>query len=786
MPAVTKRHITTIFIAILTILITYTLKIDAAAPETADLQSASQVTTFPVGKQTLKITINQAGIYQLTANDLANAGMAAIDPTTIEMMWQGQPIAYQFVGDNDTEFETGEAIQFYGWAFDGSRHDKLFVGANNVFWLWADGTPTFASSINNDSGGIAITEWRSVVEKADANFFSTGATLYNVSSTHDNEPDAWFLLGLTNHVTETVSVELPNPVAAGSDASLLVEVSNLSDANDHNFSVALNNTTQIVATWHGLKNQNLVKHDVDHTLLINGANSFNIATHHTNFSNDMLVKRIRVEYDRNLTALNDTLQFNYAMAGKHTFQVNGFVEDSAANFVAWDVTDRTAPTVVKIATADITLASGNNTLNLTLNHPADSDFLITTASNLLVPAELATYTASSLEPATGSAEWVAIAHNTLLTDTADLAQHRANFSNLSTHVVDVQDVYNQYGYGLATPAALQAFFTHTLSQWGMKYGVLVGDATENPLGRDCISSRSPDGPHCSATWSTSEVNLVLTDFQFKDRFVGMIATDHTLATVVDNDELEDFAIGRLPARTSTDLQNIVAKIKKFELDLRAGAAWTNTMVWYADATSLGGDFCTQNTLIRDNYIIDGTIVHKELCLTENTPAAVVTARTEFLNFINSTGARIINYNGQGSTTTWGRGLMTIDATWANSDKPSIILSIAGLDGNFTQSGQVALSESLLTRANSGSVAYWASSGIGYSVENTQLHTEFYTALYQHDKTQIGDAVFYSKNAYISNSVGDISQPYSFNLQADPAMHITYQWDYQTFLPMIMK
>ncbi|HFC11765.1 MAG TPA: hypothetical protein ENJ56_02895, partial [Anaerolineae bacterium] len=311
-----------------------------------------RATTFPIGKQTLKITIDKDGIYSLTPANLTSAGMGGINPNTIEMMWQGQPIAYQFIGNNNAQFEAGEEIRFYGWAFDGDRHDKLFVGDKNVFWLWADGSPTLASSASNGSGGTAVTTWRSVVEKDDRNFFYTGGTLYSNVATHDNEPDAWFLLTMANHVTETVSVDLPDPVAIGSNARLLVEVASITPAANQDFSVILNDVNQITDTWNGLKNRNLIKNNVPHSLLNDGANTFQFISNHANFSNDMLVNRVRVEYDRNLTAINDTLQFDFAAAGNHKFQVNGYAESTATNFVAWDVTDRVAPTVVGITAAD--------------------------------------------------------------------------------------------------------------------------------------------------------------------------------------------------------------------------------------------------------------------------------------------------------------------------------------------------------------------------------------------------------------------------------------------------
>ena len=37
-----------------------------------------------------------------------------VDPSTIEMMQRGESVSYQFIGDDDVLFESGERIRFYG------------------------------------------------------------------------------------------------------------------------------------------------------------------------------------------------------------------------------------------------------------------------------------------------------------------------------------------------------------------------------------------------------------------------------------------------------------------------------------------------------------------------------------------------------------------------------------------------------------------------------------------------------------------------------------------------
>ncbi len=777
---------------------------EASGPGREVMGNQIQASNFPVGKQTLKITIAEDGLYELTGADLTDAGMnvSGMDPDTLEMMHQGQPVAYQFVGDDDGTFEANESVRFYGWAFDGSRHDRLYVGDSNVFWLWADGTPVEATVVGNGVGGNVVTTWRSTVELEEENFFSRGEQRHRNDPSPDNEPDAWFMLGMTNGVTETITLELPDRVANGSDATVLVEVANESNRINHLFDVGLNGTLLETHTWDGIRNLNLTS-STSVASLQNGTNTISLYSHYRNSSgniafDDMLVNRVRVEYDRQLTAIDNHLQFSYATAGNHQFQVDGYT--TAADIVAWNVTDRTAPTIITLNSGDITATGGNHTVRLSVNTSAESQFIVTT--QLLRPASLETYTAPSLEPVANSAEWVAISHANFLAGANDLAQHRATFSNLTTHVVDVQDVYNQYGYGLATPAALQAFFTHALANWGLQYGVLVGDATENPLKRPCDTSRIPN---CPPNWSTTDENFVVTDFQFIDRFAGMIATDHTFTTLVGDDELQDFVIGRLTGGTATEIQNIVDKIKLYETALRDEATWTQNMIWLADNADDAGRFCAEAARIRESYVTE-FFNHEEICLDDEkyagpgidpTSLHKAAARQDFFDFIAIESARIVNYSGYGSNTEWAQNWISVgnDRSWQNGGRPTVILSNTSLEGAFEVSGVESISETFLRLGDGrGTAAHWGSTGVGFHREYLELQAGFYSALYENDVTRIGDATRASINDYIVNfPQGDISAPYSYVLQGDPAMLVVDDdmepvepSDFRLMLPMIVR
>ncbi len=81
-----------------------------------------------------------------------------------------------------------------------------------------------------------------------------------------------------------------------------------------------------------------------------------------------------------------------------------------------------------------------------------------------------------------------IAHETVITAAHTLADYRAT-QGLRIQVVNVQDVYDEFGYGIPDAAAIRDFLAYTYANWtspAPSYVVLFGDGNFDPkdnLGR---------------------------------------------------------------------------------------------------------------------------------------------------------------------------------------------------------------------------------------------------------------------------------------------------------------
>ena len=142
----------------------------------------------------------------------------------------------------------------------------------------------------------------------------------------------------------------------------------------------------------------------------------------------------------------------------------------------------------------------------------------------------------------GRAEYLVISHAQFIDAVQPLVQHRRS-QGLTAAVVDVAQIYAQFGLGDPDPQAIQAYITSARAQRGTRYVLLVGGDTydyHNYLGVGSIS-------FVPAMYrSTSEV-------------VRHAPVDAALADG-DGDGVPDLAIGRLPVRTVAELNTMTAKL----------------------------------------------------------------------------------------------------------------------------------------------------------------------------------------------------------------------------------
>ncbi len=146
----------------------------------------------------------------------------------------------------------------------------------------------------------------------------------------------------------------------------------------------------------------------------------------------------------------------------------------------------------------------------------------------------------------GAANYLVISHAQFAAGVAPLLQHRQG-QGLSTAVVDVDQIYAQFGNGEPDPAAIQAYVAAVKERRGVRYLLIVGGDTYDY--HDYLGIHS--------------VSFVPTIYRATGAVVRYAPVDAAYADV-DLDGVPDLAIGRLPVRTEAELATAISKIIQAE------------------------------------------------------------------------------------------------------------------------------------------------------------------------------------------------------------------------------
>ena len=131
---------------------------------------------------------------------------------------------------------------------------------------------------------------------------------------------------------------------------------------------------------------------------------------------------------------------------------------------------------------------------------------------------------------------------------------------MTVSVVDVNDLYAQYTYGIFDPQAIKKYIAYAAQNLGTQYVLLVGGDTydyRNYLGLNSIS-------------------FIPSLYVRTGNYAKFVPADPLYADI-NGDKLPDLAIGRFPVRTTAELNLMVNKTLAY-----AGKNYGRTAVFASD------------------------------------------------------------------------------------------------------------------------------------------------------------------------------------------------------------
>ncbi len=661
----------------------------------------------------LKVAVLEEGIYKVTGSDMERAGvdLEEVDPRTLKVFYGGglplplslrdprpefEEIPIWVEDGGDGRFDSEDYILFYGepvdrWVWDegGFRYVLNPYTSENVYWITFGGRKGERMALRNGKPGIGEVRevYRERVHREVERY-----PLYERSGTewywevYEKSSKRYSFLIYDAVSEDSVRVRMsfygtPCPFEIYLNGSLLGE--GMPAGVSQPFSVS------------GMGQFR----DGVNTLTVSQMDS----------TTKVKLNWMELEYTRKLVARDRELAFTAeGLSGPVVFRVRGVGEDGEVFRIAnpWSVA-RVEGIVVE---GDI-LTFGDSLSGRPVR------YIVLSPSKFRVPASIRLDRNSDLRGIAG-AEYVVIAHRDFWEAAEDLTEWRQK-QGLQAVVVDVEDVYDEFAWGLKDPTAIRDFLRYAYERWTPKplFAVLFGN------GHFDFRNRSGSSPP----------NFVP---PYEE---GAVESDLWFGCVDGEDLLPDLAVGRLSVYTPEEARTVVEKIVDYESRKERGP-WQNRVILVGDDERGGVWEQNEPAYTRDMELIATHDIPPQfdqvkVYLMEyprNASNEKPLAREALIREINR-GALLFNYIGHGNYDVLAhehvlRGSADI-ALLKNGRKLPLFFFSSCSNAHFDDPVRLSISERLLLSERGGGIGVIAATRRTFHDGNVALNREFYRVLF---------------------------------------------------------
>jgi hypothetical protein len=790
-----------------------------AQPTGFELAATAQPTTGPK----MRIRVRANGMVRLDAARLSGTGLEALPLSSYKLSDRGVEVPlWVFDANSNDQLEAGDWVQFYGQALDDEPKTVLntFIPGGTSIYELRDYTDENVYFLTSEAGPRA----RLTTRNAPSDLSAPATTFDAVAHAEvDNffkplgEVDPWYWgPTIAAGASRTISVPLPGLASATNPAHVVVRLLGRNEDPvfpDHKSKVTLLNSlgsplivNNDAGTFDG---RALYNHDFIWTYPGTGSTLSSPAQvtiaalsvlGASGYVNQFVPDFIDIGYKRSFQASGDVLTFDYP-DGSAEFQVTGLTNVPEV----WELTGRVGASgviaPVRITGGTLSGAAGNFSIRFHMNEdPAIPNgsprrFIVAGSGAVSIPAnpDFTPDTDSDLRATSNQADLIVIASPAALgaSSTATLnsllAWKLAN-QGITSKVAMIQDVYDEFGNGLATPQAIKNFLAYAYAQWpGNKpaWVLLIGDG-------------SFDSKYNDQTVPPS--NFLPTQILFKDDpAFGYYASDSILADIAGGDTIPDLIVGRIPTRTDAQTNVVLQKIYGYEQNPPAGP-WRNHAIFVNDrgkeyndneaaefrhTNDIGLGWMkipphTQRTL---DYWVTYCLEDPDLCDLEAMRLAIKKAVNGTDGF--SDGAAIMQYTGHGNFNVWSDdaffaqgwfdGQITHNdvndlTNMNNGPKLPFLIVHNCLTGGFEDNLDVTMGEDWLKWSGGGAMAVFAPSGLTDSYWGDDATDQLWKRLFGPTKGRVlGIAVADATNFICSHNGYQACQNYV--LLGDPTTRL---------------
>ncbi|MCP4124961.1 MAG: type IX secretion system sortase PorU [Bacteroidetes bacterium] len=727
-----------------------------------------------------KFGIESSGIYKLSYSFLKNLGVDVDNISINDLVVYGQQggmlerlagaprvddlqeIPIKVVASG-SQLQDGDYIVFYGegpesWEYHVTKdrfiHDKHKYSDYKGYFITSDMGPGLrVNTVSPPAGQPAVT-----FQTFNDHVFLE-EDLYNLNKSGSDWIGEEFSLNLQN----TFSFSLPALVSS-SQSIVDYRVVARSTSGSSSFQVSYEGDV-VSSTAIGQVGSQYTAHvanAVVNSFSLNaGGNSIDLTIkfNQPNFAARGWLDYIAINAERQLTFSGNPLAFRNIGAMDHAL-VGYAVGGINSSTQIWDVSD-----LFDIKNVNYTLNGSTASFN---TNGLDIDEFIAFTTPESEPLAFGQVNNQNLH-GLSDADLIILTREALKGPAIELADFHEQADGLTTHVVTLNEIQNEFASGNGDVSAIRDFLKmfYDRSDDYPSYVCILGDGSFN--NRDL-------GEYLMPTFESDVTFNTLTTL-VTDDFFGFLDDDEGENVNANSNQL-DLAIGRIPADNLSKANVAVEKIKRYYASSRYGN-WQNVGTFVTDDEDLNihiddGDY------IADEFIEENPVMNIEkiyLDAYRQQAGAGGGLYPDVNNAINNRlfkGSLFLNYIGHGG----GNGLadervVTLEDidSWNNSNEMPLIISATCEFTRYDDFERYSAGERAFFKADGGAIALVTTVRLVFSNKNFEMNKSFMDAFelgLSDPELNLGDIIRIAKN---NTPTGEGNR--KFTLIGDPALKLAF-------------
>ena len=383
-------------------------------------------------------------------------------------------------------------------------------------------------------------------------------------------------------------------------------------------------------------------------------------------------------------------------------------------------------------------------------------WLIAGSDSLKQPERIVRHQHQNLAGADNGADYIFIYHSKFRITAEQFSQFWSQ-RNYRTRIVNIEDIYDEFNYGIKHVQAVKNFLAHAYRNWqppAPAFVMLIGDASWDP------KLNAP---------TSVKIDYIPT--------YGNPVSDNWLVCFDgENDLLPDMFIGRLAIESESEGERLMRKVERY--------ADYPSREWKKYLLFINGGFNASEQYIFGSQSAD--IINNQVQVPPASCQSVVISkeleglyegekRDEIVSEINA-GKLWVNFIGHGGSGTWE--LMFHDQQvfeLENAERLPLVTSFTCHTGRFANPQVTNFGENFVNYSDAGAIGFIGSSGWGFVYEDKIIAEKLFETTLKDTVQQMGKALALAKIKFWSQLYPTRvteSIVHQFSLLGDPALEIT--------------